>query len=504
MNNSSIQIEVESLRLKTKNLTILYVEDDKELREITSILLNKIFYNIDVAVDGQEGLNKYLDNKYDIVITDILMPNMDGLEFISNIRKHNDKQEIIITSAYTDLSYLMESIKLGVTGYLIKPLEFNKILKVISQSVDKIYAFHEVERYQTKLEDMVEKRTEELIELQDQQIINYKYAIKSLVKMIERRDTYTGGHSERVAKYSRDIAKELGYNKKDCDLIYQAGIVHDIGKVMTPDSILLKPGKLTEDEYSLIKDHVTIGYEILSDVPMYKDLVDIVYSHHEDYDGNGYPRSLKGEEIPIFARIMAIADTFDAMTTSRIYKSRKEVSEAIEELKELSGIKYDPNLIESAIIVFKKVDINQSIDQKPKSHIDDERFAYFFKDPLTRVYNHYYLDFILHKNMDKKNFFCFNMIYIKNFTSYNKKYGWNEGDIFLSEFASYLQSTFKSSQIFRIFGDDFLLLNDIHQEIDIDKINNISLLIKSNIQCELKHIDVKENNINSCKDLQDL
>ena len=499
---NTIQIEVELLKEKAKDLAILYVEDEKELREKTTSFLSKIFTKIDAAVDGQDGFNKYINNKYDIVITDINMPNMNGLEFISNMRKHSQKQEIIVTSAYTDLSYLTESIRLGVTGYLIKPLNFTDILKVLEQSLDKLTAFREVEMYRTKLEEMVDIRTKQVVELKNQQIVNYKYAVGSLVKMVEQRDTYTGGHSERVASYSKDIARELGHTEKECDLIYQAGILHDIGKIMTPDSILLKPGRLTKEEYSLIQDHVSIGYDILSSVPMYQHLAEIVYSHHECYDGSGYPRALKGNDIPLFARIMAIADAFDAMTTSRIYKSRKTPTEALKELKELSGTRYDPAIVDSAINVLKSVDIGTVIAQEPTSSFDDERFAYFFKDPLTKVYNHYYLDFILQKNSDKKNFLCFNIIYIRNFTAYNKTHGWSEGDIFLSNFASYLQAEFSDSQIFRIFGDDFIIVKNVHQEVDIDKINTSKLLKDSNLKCELRHVNVQESHIKRYKDLQ--
>jgi len=500
---NNIKEHINLLIKKAQGLSLLYVEDEKELRDKMYTFLNKIFTKIDVASNGEEALIKYQKSRHDIVITDILMPKMNGLQLIKEILGYNEEQEIIITSAYTDLAYLMESIKLGITGYLIKPLDFKDIVKMVEQSIDKLQAFRDVEMYRVKLEEMVEARTKEVIALQDQQIINYEQAINSLVRMIERRDTYTGGHSERVAKYSKAIAKELGLSDEACDLIYQAGILHDIGKIITPDSILLKPGQLSDDEYSLIKEHVSVGYEILREVPMYQHLADIVYSHHERFDGSGYPRSLKGEEIPLFARIMVIADNFDAMTTSRIYKTRKNREEALAELRELSGRWYDPHIIESALNILKAVEINESVNQEPSSHIDDERFAYFFKDPLTRVYNHYYLDFILHKNRDEKNFLCFNILYLKNFTAYNKKHGWSEGDIFLSSFSSYLQMEFPTAQIFRIFGDDFLILYDNHQEIDINQINATPLLKENNLHCDYKHLDLEESTFNSYKDLQE-
>lgn len=494
--------KVEALKVKAKDFAILYVEDEASLREKATQFLSKIFDSIETAANGAEALDKYLSHRYDIVLTDMLMPKMNGLELIQNIRKHNEKQEIIVLSADTDSEVLSQCIQLGVTGYLIKPIDFNQVLTVLDLSIDKLNAFRENEIYKTQLETMVNERTEKVLLLQDQQTSNYDHAIRSLVKMIEGRDTYTGGHSERVALYSQKIAEAMGYTPEECDIIYQAGILHDIGKIITPDAILLKPGKLTNNEYSLIKNHVTAGYEILSEVPMYSKFVDIIYAHHEHYDGSGYPRFLKGDEIPMPARIMAVADAFDAMTTGRIYKSRKSSEEAISELKELSGIWYDPQVVDIALDVLHSVDIGEDISQEPSSYIDDERFAYFYKDPLTHLYNHDYLDFVLRKSKDKKEYLCLNLINLKNFTSYNQKNGWSEGDVLLSEFSSYLESEFSDFMIFRIFGDDFALLKTTHQAIDIAKINALPMLRENRLYCEHKHLDLPQSDIASYKDLQ--
>lgn len=492
----------ESLKAKARNFSILYVEDEEILREKMATFLRKIFDHVETASDGGEGFQKYLLKPYDIVITDILMPKVNGLELIESIRKKNENQEIIVVSAYTDAEYLMQCIQLDVTGYMIKPVDFVQVLTVLDRSVEKLTALRENEMYKTKLESMVEERTQKVLQLQNELVANYDHAVHSLVKMIEGRDTYTGGHSERVATYSRDIAKKMGCVQEECDFIYQAGILHDVGKIITPDAILLKPGKLSEQEYSLIKNHVTAGYEILSEVPMYHNLAEIVYAHHEHYDGSGYPRSLKGEEIPMPSRIMAVADAFDAMTTSRIYKTKKTVADAISELKKLSGIWYDPLVVDHAVTVLQSVEVAQYAIQEPDSHIDDERFAYFYKDPLTHLYNHDYFDAVLQKNKYEKNFLCLNILYIRNFTSYNQQYGWSEGDMLLRDFSAYLQSAFPDFQIFRIFGDDFILLHKVHHDIDMKGINAIPLLEQNNLYCEHKHIDMDEVTINSYKDLQ--
>ena len=438
------EVDITSLKKKVKNFSILYVEDEKDIQESISKFLHKIFLDVDIANNGEEGLEKYLEKPYDIVITDVLMPKMNGLELIGHIREKNKKQEIIVISANTDAVNFTKSIELEVTGYIIKPMNIDQTLRVLEQSVDKLTMRHENEMYKTQLESMVEDRTRTVVKLQDQLIENYEHAIHSLVEMIEDRDTYTGGHSERVATYSRDIAKELGMSEEECQLIYQAGILHDVGKIITPDSILLKPEKLTEQEYSLIQDHVTAGYKILSQVPMYHELANIVHAHHEHYDGSGYPKGLKGEEIPIQARVMTIADTFDAMTTSRIYKIKKCAADALNELHELSGIWYDPQIIHSAIKVLTQVNLDEMITQEPYSYIDEERFAYFYKDSLTGAYNQYNLDFILQKNADEKKFPCLNILFLRNFTSYNHKYGWDVGDKFLHEFVDYTQQNSKS------------------------------------------------------------
>lgn len=495
---------IESLKEKAAGFAILYVEDEPELREKISAFLRKIFTHVDIASNGLEGLESYRHGHYDIVITDVLMPKMNGLEMIHNIRKKNGKQEIIIISAYTDPEYLTESIELEVSGYIIKPIMLEQIVHVLEHSLEKLDAFRQNEMYKTQLKSMVRERTKEVIELQKLQTANYEHAIHALITMMEGRDTYTSGHSERVATYSKEIAKAMGLPQKECDLIYQAGILHDIGKIITPDAILLKPGRLSDQEYLLIKEHVTAGYKFLSEVPMYKEIADIVNAHHEHYDGSGYPRALQSEEIPLLARIMGVADAFDAMTTNRIYKTKKPVIEAVEELKSLSGIWYDPEVITTAVNVLKEININEVVSQVPNTHIDDERFAYFFKDPLTQLYNTSYLDFILQRNRDEQNFLCLHILYINNFSAYNQRHGWNEGDMFLQKFSTYLKSQFPNSKIFRIFGDDFVILHHMHQNFDDNTIDTLPLLRDNELSCTHKHLDMQKTTIGSLKELKEI
>ena len=221
------------------------------------------------------------------------------------------------------------------------------------------------------------RKAKEILELK---IKNYEQHIFSLVNIIEKRDSYTAGHTQRVAKYSVMIAKEMGFSSEKIDDLYRACMLHDIGKISTPDSILLKPGKLTQLEYEIIKEHVVISYELLADVDIYKDIAEIVRHHHEHYDGSGYPQGLKGDEIPIMSQIMTVADAFDAMTTNRVYKTRKSVESALKELVELASKQFHSEVVKAAIIVLKDIEIEINITQRPKNKVEKERFSYFYKD----------------------------------------------------------------------------------------------------------------------------
>jgi response regulator RpfG family c-di-GMP phosphodiesterase len=232
------------LKKLSSNLTILYVEDEKEVQSEVSSYLSKFFKSVTAAANGLEGLELYKNNKFDIVLTDIKMPEMDGIEMSHKIKEINPNQDIIVLSAYTESEYLLSFIKLGVSDYIIKPVDYTQMNETLYKTALKITKFRENEIYHKNLEYLVKKKTDENIE-------NYKKTLISLVKLIEERDTYTAGHSQRVAKYSVLLAKQMGYGPKERKKLYQAGILHDIGKVSTPDSILLKPGRLNEIEYQI-------------------------------------------------------------------------------------------------------------------------------------------------------------------------------------------------------------------------------------------------------------
>jgi len=288
---------------------------------------------------------------------------------------------------------------------------------------------------------------------------NYEEGVFNLVDIIEKRDSYTAGHTQRVAKYAKLLADELDIPNYEKELLYRASMLHDIGKISTPDSILLKPGKLSELEYKIIKNHVTTSYEILSNVSIYKDIAEIVRHHHEYYDGSGYPQGLAGKQIPFLSQILTLADCFDAMTTDRIYKGRKSVKEAIQEISQLSDQQFNPIIVKAANRALLYVNTERKVSQLPESDLQHERFSYFYKDNVTHAYNQRYLELLLSKQKQELKKYKYGLlIRVHNFSQFNSENSWNHGDKKLSDIVNKLQSLEENHLVFRLFGDDFVLL----------------------------------------------
>lgn len=325
--------------------------------------------------------------------------------------------------------------------------------------------------------------------LQKEQINNYEETILAFVDMIEQRDAYTAGHTLRVAKYSRKLATYLNIDEAMIHKIEKAAILHDIGKIATPDTILLKPGRLNALEYELIKNHVTAGYKMLSKVKMYAELAEIMKFHHEHYDGRGYPYGLKGDEIPMEAHIMIVADAFDAMTTNRIYKGRLTVDDAINELNNKSGIQFHPMVVEAANHVLVDEIISQTT-QMPQSDLEKQRFSYFFNDNLTGLYNEAYLQLILHQ-IDTQLYVY--VVRLHNITGFNKTMSWNKGNELLLSVANQLKEHFPEAKIFRFEGDDFLVLSTSETVFKADSINLKENDPENLVKVEIEYIIIQDS-----------
>ncbi len=328
-----------------------------------------------------------------------------------------------------------------------------------------------------------------LEKLELEKITNYEETILAFVDIIEQRDAYTAGHTVRVAEYCRLIARGLKIANEDIQQLERAAILHDIGKVVTPDAILLKPGKLSNIEYDLIKQHATAGYKMLANIAMYKDLADIIKHHHEHYDGSGYPDGIKADEISLLTHIMIVSDAFDAMTTNRIYKGRKTVNQAVDELEKLSGIHFHPKVMEVAKYVLREVEILSDSDQMPHSDLEQKRFSYFFQDALTSVHNENYLFIMLNKEI--QSYPCLNLLLLRNFTQHNRKYGWEKGNEMLINIAAVFQEYYPKAEVFRFHGDDFILLHEEHTDINLEELEK-KMNLGDNLYFDLHNYDVNE------------
>jgi len=490
-------MKIKKLKKISSNISVLYVEDDAVLRKGVVEYLKLIFDDVDAAKNGAVGLELYEKKSYDIVITDIQMPKMNGLEMIKNIRLKNEKQEIILLTAFSEVNYLLDAIALNVSGYILKPLDYTQLNKILYKIVDKISVYRLNADYQVDLENTVKKRTVENLKLEEEKIDNYEKTLVSLVELVEKRDTYTGGHSLRVANYCKLIAQKMGYTEQDCDFIYRAGILHDIGKIETPDAVLLKPGKLDALEFRLIKEHVSSGADMLSKIPMYEKMAKVIRQHHERYDGQGYPKGLQKDEIMPLARIMIVADAFDAMTTNRIYKPRMSLSFALKELKQYSSTQFHPEVVDVAIEALKEIDVDKNIGQLPSTDMEDKRFAFFFEDQLTKAYNQKYLELILIQNQENLRKKHITAIFVHNFTQYNKKFGWDRGDEFLKEIVRYFHTHYEHDLLFRLHGDDFIVISN--KNIDVEESIFDALISQAGgiIKIECRKLDTDKHNISS-------
>ncbi len=284
--------------------------------------------------------------------------------------------------------------------------------------------------------------------------------VKSLVRGIEIRDSYTKGHSERVAFFSKRIAEAMGLKENEVKAIYIAGLLHDIGKIGIPDSILLKPGKLSDDEYEIIKFHPLLSYELLKHIDILKDSLPGIKYHHERWDGSGYPEGLKGQEIPLQARILAVADSFDAMTSDRIYRAGIPKTQAIAELRKLAGKHYDPEVVENALYILLNEEPpppEDFISSEFLNVVEERRLDYYLRDSLTGVFNRNALELAYKIARERfKEPMAFT-VDIKELRNINVKEGWEKGDQILKKMVELLQTKLKDAIIVRYSGDNFLI-----------------------------------------------
>jgi GGDEF domain-containing protein len=323
--------------------------------------------------------------------------------------------------------------------------------------------------------------------------------IKALIYATEIRDAYTQGHSEHVGYYAKKFASFLGMSEEESEELYIAGLLHDIGKIGIPDNVLLKPGKLEEDEFELIKLHSPISGKVVEKIPNFSHLATIVRHHHEDYNGKGYPDGLKGEEIPLYSRILSLADVFDALTTGRIYRASIKMDRALEIMEDMQrNGKFDPKLYKKFIPFIKKLGIYHTKINTEFKELENKRNTFFYIDNLTKFFNKDALIALLRKCHDYDFYISLIKCDIKGFKFYNKKYGLKKGDALLKNISNIFmeklnpQKNMKEPEhtdlfIFRPNADIFILLSiGARSEFINYKIEKIKDIIKNKFEVEFK------------------
>jgi putative two-component system response regulator len=328
---------------------ILVVDDSKMNRMIAGTIIEKSGYKTFFAENGQEALECLRREKIDVVLMDIQMPIMDGFEATKAIKDDESLKHIpiIIVTAVSDRDSLKNALGMGVTDYVTKPFDAEELTLRI-KNVVQLKSLNDFLADQNRiLETKVKERTKELEELLGVVKKTEIEVIKLLGAVSEYRDMETGNHILRVGYISEFLARQVGLDEQKCEMLLYASMMHDIGKVGISDTILLKPAKLSDEEFDIIKTHTTMGSDMLSssDMPLLKTSAEIAITHHEKWDGSGYPAGLKGEEIPIFGRIVAIADVFDALKSERPYKKAFDDEKVKEIFKKDSGVHFDPVLV---------------------------------------------------------------------------------------------------------------------------------------------------------------
>jgi len=326
---------------------ILVVDDEEAVRDVVAALLSHCGYSVTLVESAGAAMARLQqDPDYDLVLSDIMLPETDGLTLLELIGSDYPEIPVVMVSAVNDLHVATSAFRRGAIDYLLKPFERAELEDVVMRGVEHRRLRRQNATYRENLEAIVLARTGRLRSTMQDLERSYDITLEAMGDALDLRDQETEGHSKRVTAYTIALAREMGLNSDELRVIARGAFLHDIGKIATPDAILLKPGRLNANEMTTMREHCERGYEIVRKIPFLCEAAEIVYAHQERFDGGGYPRGLCGEEIPLGARIFAIADTLDAMTSDRPYRKGAPMAVAIEEIVRCAGGQFDPQIVE--------------------------------------------------------------------------------------------------------------------------------------------------------------
>jgi response regulator RpfG family c-di-GMP phosphodiesterase len=334
---------------------ILIVDDEQAIRRLLSDGLGLEGFECSDTSGATEALELLATQAFDTVISDLRMPGTSGLELLKAVREKHPQVAFLMATGVNDVRVGIQAMKAGADDYLVKPFQLEEVFTALDRAIERKRLEREVENYRQRLEEMVDQRTRQLQAALKRVEQAYDETLEALSAVLDLRDNETAGHSRRVIGYCLEIAQAIGCSSEQFKTIARGVYLHDIGKFGIPDAILRKPGKLTEEEMAIMETHVRIGYELVCRIAFLAGSAQLVLTHHERYDGTGYPQGLLGDEIPLSARIFAVADALDAMTSDRPYRRALPYSAAREEIVRESERQFDPNVVKGFLSIPEEV-----------------------------------------------------------------------------------------------------------------------------------------------------
>jgi putative nucleotidyltransferase with HDIG domain len=325
---------------------ILVVDDEEAIREVVSTMLESRGYHCTAVGNGRAAQECVRKETPDLILSDMIMPEMDGIKLLDWMRGHDPEVPVIMVTAIHDISTALEAIRRGAYDYILKPFEKDQLFHGVGRAIQHRRLVVENRNYQRDLEQKVEERTAQLQTAFVQLEQSYDDTLEALGSALDLKDAETEGHCQRVTAFTISIAKAVPVPMLYLPILARAAFLHDIGKMAIPDMILRKPGPLDNEEKQIMRTHCDIGYNMLTRIPFLRDAAEIVLAHQEFFDGTGYPRGLRGEQIPLGARIFSIADAMDAMISDRPYRKALPLSHAREEIRRCAGTQFDPKIVE--------------------------------------------------------------------------------------------------------------------------------------------------------------
>lgn len=325
---------------------ILIVDDEEVICTILTRRLIREGYSCTTANNGKEALTHFFKNNFSLIISDIKMPEMDGIELLKRVKSIHPKMKVIMITAYPEIDMAVEAMRLGAYDFIIKPADLELIVISVKKALESKRLEEEVEAYHNHLEELVEERTAKLQQAYRIMKKSHLDSVKVLVEAIDAKDPYTRGHSDRVKRMSLRVAQKMNFSEEKLETLEYGALLHDIGKIGIKDEVLQKKGPLNHEEFQSIREHPLIGVKIVEGVEFFRDKIPIIRHHHEYYNGCGYPDRLSGERIPLEARIITVPDAFDAMTSLRPHRGIMPLQDVLLELEKQKGKQFDPQVLD--------------------------------------------------------------------------------------------------------------------------------------------------------------